>query len=249
RARSIALFNMLALVTILAGAFILGFGPILRATAAGTPKAAVEIDQTKSRVPDFDINLTQATRRLPSAVQLQALNALKSNLHDTNITARWDKASGSVDTIYDFASQPSSLDPEAAARAFIASNAALFGITDMSTLVLDSNVAALGGNLLYFKQSYNGLPVFNSGIGVVMDGQRRVKMISGPYRSDISINTTPGLDTAAAVAVAQADLARYQVQWVGGVAEVLNPALDLIASQLGVLATPHPELNIFMAPD
>ncbi|MFL6212901.1 MAG: M36 family metallopeptidase [Blastocatellia bacterium] len=236
-----------SLVALLMAALI--FAPVKSATAAGTPTAAVEFDQTKKRVPDFDINLAHAVRRLPQPAQLQALDALKSNLHDTRITARWDRASGSIDTIYDFASQPSSLDPEAAARAFIASNAALFGVSDMSTLVLDSNVAALGGNLLYFKQSYNGLPVFNSGIGVVMDGQRRVKMISGPYRNDISVNTTPGLDTAAAVAVAQSDLARHQVQWVGGVAEVLNPALDLIASQLGVLAMPHPELNIFMAPD
>ncbi|HJQ24732.1 MAG TPA: M36 family metallopeptidase [Blastocatellia bacterium] len=249
RARSIALFNMLALVALLAGATFLGFGPILRAGAVGTPKAAVEVDQTKARVPNFDINLSQATRRLPTAVQLQALNTLKSNLHDTNITARWDKGSGSVDTIYDFASQSSTLDPESASRAFIASNAALFGISDMSTLTLDSNVAALGGNLLYFKQTYNGLAVANSGIGVVMDGQRRVKMISGPYRANLAVNTVPSLDTAASVAVAQADLDRYKVQWANGVAEVLNPALDLIASQLGVLATPHPELNVFPTPD
>ncbi|HKQ08318.1 MAG TPA: M36 family metallopeptidase [Blastocatellia bacterium] len=249
RARSTALFNTLALVAILAGAFIFGFGPILRAGASSTPKAAVDLDQSKPRVPNFDINLTQRIRLQPSAVQLQALNALKTNLHDTSITARWDKSSGSVDTIYDFASAASTLDPEAAARNFIASNAALFGITDMSTLALDSNVAALGGNLMYFKQTYNGLTVANSGIGVVMDGQRRVKMVSGPYRANLAINTVPSLDGAASVAVAQADLNRFKVQWANGVSEVLTPALDLIASQLGVLAEPHPELNIFPTPD
>ncbi|HKP10679.1 MAG TPA: peptidase M36, partial [Blastocatellia bacterium] len=247
RARLNVVAGALALVTLLAAALV--FAPVKSAGAAGTSAAAIEFDQTKKRVPDFDINLTQAARRLPAPAQLQALNALKSNLHDTNVTARWDKSSGSLDTIYDFASQPSSLDPEAAARAFIASNAALFGVTDMSTLQLDSNVAALGGHLLYFKQTYNGLPVFNSGIGVVMDGQRRVKMVSGPYRNDIAVNTTPGLDTAAAVAVAQADLDRFKVRWANGVAEVLTPALDLIASQLGVLAQPHPELNVFMTPN
>ncbi|MFL6274013.1 MAG: M36 family metallopeptidase [Blastocatellia bacterium] len=249
RARSTALFNRLALVAILAGAFIFGFGPILRAGASSTPKAAVDLDQSKPRVPNFDINLTQRIRLQPSAVQLQALNALKTNLHDTNITARWDKSSGSVDTIYDFASAASTLDPEAAARNFIASNAALFGISDMSTLTLDSNVAALGGNLMYFKQTYNGLTVANSGIGVVMDGQRRVKMVSGPYRANLAVNTVPSLDGAASVAVAQADLDRFKVQWANGVSEVLTPALDLIASQLGVLAAPHPELNVFPTPD
>jgi hypothetical protein len=247
RARLNIVAGAVSLVALLMAALV--FAPVKSATAAGTPTRAVEFDQIKKRVPNIDVNLTQAVRRLPAPAQLQALDALKNNLHDTRVTARWDKASGSVDTIYDFASPPSSLDPEAAARAFLTANAALFGITDMSTLALDSNVAALGGNLLSFKQTYNGLTVAGSGIGVVMDGQRRVKMISGPYRSDLNVNTTPGLDTAAAVAVAQADLARYQVPWASGVAEVLNPALDLIASQLGVLATPHPELNVFPTPD
>src|SRR5205807_6255832 len=124
RARSTALFNRLALAAILAGAFLFGFGPVWSTGAANTPAVAVETDQAKKRVPDFDINLNQYVRHLPSAAQLQALNALKSNLHDTNVAARWDKASGSVDTIYDFASPASTLDPEAAARAFIAANAA-----------------------------------------------------------------------------------------------------------------------------
>lgn len=54
----------------------------------------------------------------------------------------------------DFASAPSSLEPEAAARAFIEQNAALFHITDPMTLRLKNHTAALGGNLLYFEQTY-----------------------------------------------------------------------------------------------
>jgi Zn-dependent metalloprotease len=245
RRKSIACLGALTLAAVLGCAVI--FGPIMGARA-GAPSPGLDLDQNKRRVPDFDINLASHVTHLPSAAQLQALAALKTNLGDQNITARWDRASGSVDTIYDFASQPSSLEPEAAARAFIASNAALFGISDMDTLNLKSNVAALGGNLLYFDQVYNGLTVANSGIGIVMDGQRRVKMVSGPYRADLSINSTPGLDGAAAVSAALADLSGYQVSWVTGVAAVLNPALDLLASQLGVLATPHPELNVFPTP-
>ena len=223
------------------------FGPIVSSQATVTTPS-FEFNQNKRPVPNHDINLTQFVPRLPTAAQLQALASLTTQLGDQNITARWDRATGSVDTIYDFASAPSTLEPEAAARDFIATNSSLFGITDMSTLRLKRDVEAFGGNLLYFEQTYGGLPVANGGVGVLMDGRRRIKMISGPYHSNLSFSVNPSLDAAAAVAAAQADLERYRRPWVNGVAEVLNPALDLLASQLGVLAMPHPQLNIFPTP-
>jgi hypothetical protein len=241
------LAGALALVALLVAALM--FAPVRNAGAASSTVPAVDFNFNKRAVADYDINLTQYVRRLPSAAQLQALNTLKASLGDQRITARWDRATGAVDTIYDFASQPSSLDPESAARAFFVSNAALFGIGDMSTLRLKRNVEALGGNLLYFEQTYNGVPVAHSGIGVVMDGQRRIKMVSGPYQANLSLNINPSLDSAAAVAAAQADLNRYQKPWAGGVSQVLTPALDLLQAQLGVLATPHPELNIYPTPN
>ena len=228
-------------------AVALTFGPIVTSQATVTPPS-FEFNQNKRPVPNYDINLTQFVRRLPTAGQLQALDSLKTHLGDQNITARWDNGTGSVDTIYDFASAPSTLEPEAAAREFITANSALFGITDTSTLRLKRNVQAFGGNLLYFEQTYGGLPVANGGIGVLMDGERRIKMINGPYHPNLSFSINPILDAAAAVAGAQAELEHYRRPWVSGVAEVLNPALDLLASQLGVLATPHPELNVFPTP-
>lgn len=219
------------------------------ARAAGEPPLSVDGALSKKPVPDFDINLTKYVSRLPTAEQLQALDALKSSLGDQNVTARWDKATGSLDVLYDFASGPSELDPESAARSFIASNSALFGAIDPSALKLVSNIEALGGNLLYFAQTYDGLIVEGRGVGVFMDGRRRIKMISGPCQPGLAISTRPSLDGASAVAAAQADLARYRVEWANGVAEVLNPALDLIASQLGPFAAPQPELNIFPTPD
>jgi len=227
--------------------FALTLGPVATTGATVTARP-FEFNQNKRPVPNYDVNLTQFVRRFPTSAQLQALNSLKSRLGDQNVTARWDKGSGSVDTIFDFASAPSTLSPESAARAFIAANAALFGITDTNTLRLKRNVEAFGGNLLYFEQTYGGLPVSGGGIGVVMDGQRRIKMISGPYHSNLSLSVNPGLNTAAAVSAAQADLDSYRRPWAAAVEEVLNPALDLIQSQLGVLATPHPELNIFPTP-
>jgi hypothetical protein len=215
--------------------------------AAASPGDKLDLNRTP--VPDFNVNLGKSIVRPPAASQLQALSALKANLGDAHVTARWDKTTGSVDTIMDFASQPSSLDPEAAARDFLQANAGLFGITDMASLRLKRNTEALGGNLLYFEQTYQGLRVEGRGVGVIMDGEGRVKSVSGPYQKDLNLQLSPSLDGAAAVAKAQSDLAKFKVQWVEGVADVLNPALDKLASQLGPMAVPHPQLNIFPTAD
>ena len=236
----VALFA-LALVAVLFGAMFISPARTSASSASSTDK----LDLNKTPVPDYNVNLGKSIVRMPTPAQIQALGALKANLGDANITARWDKTTGSVDTIMDFASQPSALEPEAAARDFIGANAALFGINDMATLRLKRNTPALGGHLLYFEQMYQGMPVAGRGIGVVLDGEGRVKSVSGPYQKDLNLEVNPSLDGAAAVAKAQSDLAKFKVQWVQGVADVLNPALDKLAAQLGPMAVPHPQLNVF----
>ncbi|HEX8118734.1 MAG TPA: hypothetical protein VF521_15770, partial [Pyrinomonadaceae bacterium] len=241
--RVLSAVGTFALTAALAGSAML-VGPAAdRASAAST--SANALDLNKTAVPDFNVNAGKSLYLPPAAAQLRALDALKANLGDASVTARWDKSTGSVDTIMDFASAPSQLDPEAAARSFVEQNAALFGLTDGSTLRLKTNTAALGGHLLYFEQTYNGIPVEGRGVGVVMDGEQRVKAVSGPYQKNVSLNTTPSLDGAAALAKAQADLAKFKVRWASGVSDVLNPALDKLASQLGAMATPKPHLSIF----
>ncbi|HJU57092.1 MAG TPA: M36 family metallopeptidase [Pyrinomonadaceae bacterium] len=244
-----ALFRLLLTLSVVAaliGQMMLPAGTT--ASAAGTTTTAAPAINTRP-VPNFDINLTKYSLRLPSPSQIQALDALKLNLNDSSVTARWDKKTGSLDTLIDFASAPSSLDPEAAARAFIQVNSAVFGITDPGTLRLKSNYPAFGGNLLYFEQTYMGLPVSGAGIGVVMDKERRVKMVSGPYIKDINLGVTPTLTGAIAVAKAKADLAQFKKVWVAGVAERLKTALDTLTKQLGAMAVPVPQLNVFPTPD
>ena len=93
-------------------------------TSASSASGADKLDLNKTPVPDYNVNLGKSIVRLPTPAQLQALNTLKANLGDANVTARWDKTTGSVDTVMDFASQPSTLEPEAAARDFIGANSA-----------------------------------------------------------------------------------------------------------------------------
>lgn len=233
----------LALVAALVG--VMFTNPVASRASAAPASPADKLDLNKTAVPDYNVNLGKSIVRLPSPAQLQALNTLKANLGDAHVTARWDKTTGSVDTIMDFASQPSTLEPEAAAREFLQANAGLFGIADLTTLRLRRNTSALGGHLLYFEQMYQGMPVAGRGVGVVLDGEGRVKSVSGPYQKDLNVQMSPSLDAAAAIAKAQSDLSKFQVKWVAGVADVLNPALDKLAAQLGAMAVPHPSLNIF----
>jgi fungalysin metallopeptidase (M36) len=240
--------GLLSLLGVTLGALMIT--PGLRAGAANSTKSAGgEVDENRRIVKDFDVNYLRSAGRLPSASQLRSLDQFKTNVGDQKITSRWDKATGSLDVVYDFASAPSSLDPESTARAFIAANAGLFGTADISSLKLTSNVQALGGNLLYFQQVYQGLSVSGRGIGVVMDGQRRVKAISGPYAAGLSLSTTPAISGAMAISAAQNNLAPYKKQWSAAVAAILNPAYDVVESEIGPFATPQPELNLFPTPD
>lgn len=239
--RVFLLLIALAMIAVLVGAMFVNPAR----TSASSSSVSDKLNLNKTPVPDYNVNLGKSVVRLPSPSQVRALGTLKANLGDAKLTARWDKTTGSIDTIMDFASQPSALEPEAAAREFIQSNGALFGLSDMTTLRLKRNTPALGGHLLYFEQMYRGMPVAGRGVGVVMDGEGRVKSASGPYQKDLNIELNPSLDGAAAVLKAQTDLAKFKVQWVQGVADVLNPALDKLAAQLGPMAVPHPQLNIF----
>lgn len=243
--RFLSLATAFALAAVLLAAALPG--PARRAEASGAAPSP-EFDQNRQRVPDFDVNQSLPANRVPALAQVRALDALKAELGDSRVTARWDKSTGSLDVLYDFASAPSPLEPEAAARSFIESHGALFGLGDATTLRLKRSTAALGGHLLYFEQTYGGLAVAGRGLGVVMDRDGRVRAVTGPYAPNLSVDTAPSLDGAAAVAAAANDLAPYAVEWDAAVASVMNPAMDALAAELGPVATPRPELNIMPTP-
>src|SRR3712207_7154891 len=62
-----------------------------------------------------------------------------------------------------------------------------FGISNVADLRLVSDRAALGGHLLRFQQTYQGLDVQNGGVGLVLDRENRVRMASGPFFRDVSL--------------------------------------------------------------
>jgi hypothetical protein len=242
------------LLTAAAAALVLGAGSgtvASHAAAAGNPPVTLgELGPAfNAQVPDLDLRQegALATATVRTAEQREALAVFLADHPDA--TVRWHESSGSIDVIYGFAEPASGSSPEAAARGFIAAHAGLLGVTDPASLVFDGRASrpALGGHLLRFDQTLDGLPLLGAGLGVVIDGAGNVRAVSGPYYGGLDVGTAPVLSPAQAVAAAGDDLAPYALALPQLALGYLDPAYELIEGQLGVLATPHPELAVLPA--
>lgn len=201
--------------------------------------------------PNFDLNLARnlASVRTASSAQLNALAALRTATNAPNMSVRWNDFGGSPDVIYDFASAPSSASPEDAARAFINQNASLFGVTETSTIRLFDHKNALGGHLLRFRQDFNGIPVQDGGIGIVMNANKQVIMASGPFFRDVSVNTQPTLSAAQARDAAEADLAQFAADVPPAVSNLLQDALGILTQQAAPVSQLEPVLAVYPTAD
>ncbi|MBV9959339.1 MAG: M36 family metallopeptidase, partial [Acidobacteria bacterium] len=218
------------------------------AQAASTNNQAAALGNLYGRpVPQYDLNAARSLANVRQATgpQQAALQALKTSAAAPNMTARWNDFGGSPDVLYDFASQSFSGTPEQAGRAFLAQNAALFGIQNVNDLQLFSQTQALGGTLLRFKQTYNGIDVKDGGIGLVLNGNNQVVMASGPYFRDVNVNTTPTLSAAQARSAVDADLARYRSSLLDSLGSQFQAANNILSQQLGAVNNEQPRLGIY----
>jgi hypothetical protein len=201
--------------------------------------------------PNFDLNVSRNLQGLRQATgqQIQALNNLKAAVNAPNMTTRWNDFGGSPDVMYDFASPSYAGTPEEAARAFVNQNAALFGVTDANNFRVFSSRDALGGHLVRFQQTFNGIPVSDGGIGVVMNANNQVVMASGPFFRDVAVNTTPTLTAEQARAAADADLNRFNVALPPAVTNLLQNGLSIISQQLQAANNIPPTLSIYPTAD
>ncbi len=233
----------------LATALWLPFG---KADAAPSGSAGDPVAKMYERpAPTFDLNLSRnlAGIRAATGEQLSAITSLKTATGATNMTVRWNAFGGSPDVIYDFASQPYSGTAEEAARAFLSQNAGLFNVTEANNIVLFDAKEALGGHLLRFNQTFNGIPVQDGGIGVVMNAQKQVVMVSGPFFSDIDISTEPTLSAAEAKTAAAADIAQFAANIPSAVSNLLQPALNIMGEQTAAISQLEPKLGIYPTAD
>ncbi len=246
-----SLFRVAILLT--AAAAILGAMVWLPLDAGKAAPGASEIvkELYKRPAPNFDLN---ASRQLPNvrqatSAQLSALDNLKTSVNAPGMTARWNDFGGSPDVIYDFASQPYSGTPEEAARAFIMQNAGIFGVTELNNFRVFSSRNALGGHLVRFQQTFNGVAVDNGGIGIVMNANKQVIMASGPFFRDVAVNTQPSLSAAQARTAADNDLNQFHVQLPAAVTNLLQNGLSILSQQMAGVANIPPTLSIYPTTD
>ncbi|MDQ3473354.1 MAG: hypothetical protein M3447_06410 [Acidobacteriota bacterium] len=186
-----------------------------KADASGATSSATDGTNLYTRpAPNFDLNASRQLKNLRAATneQLGAVEALRQSTNASNMTVRWNDFGGSPDMVMDFASPAYTGTPEEAGRAFISANAGVFGVSNVADLRLVSNVAALGGRLLRFQQTFGGVDVRNGGIGLVMNANNQVIAASGPYFRDVNVNTQPSISADDARNAANADLAKFTVQ-------------------------------------
>ena len=201
--------------------------------------------------PAFDLNTARnlTNVRVATSEQLAAIADLKTAVNAPNMTVRWSDFGGSPDVMYDFASRAYSGTPEEAARAFLNENPGLFGLSGANTITLFDSKEALGGHLVRFNQTYHGVPVQYGGIGVVMNANKRVIMVSGPFFRGINISTEPTLSAAQARAAADADLAQYAVNVPAAAANLLQTGLGILTQQAAPIANLEPKLGIYPTAD
>ncbi len=221
-------------------------------------EAAINTDSVESltdfysrAVPDYDLNLASNLNNVRQATgdQLNALAGLKAAANAPNMTVRWNDFGGSPDVLYDFASAPFQGTAEEAGRAFISQNSALFGVSDLNNLRVFSQKSALGGTLVRFQQTFNGIPVKHGGIGLVLNKNNQVIMASGPHFRNVSVNTEPTLSAEQAKAAATADLNRFAVNIPGAVSNLLQNALGIINEQTSAINSVEPHLGIYPTAD
>jgi hypothetical protein len=238
------------LIAMLVMAGLLASSAVVRepkAAAAAGSATGNPVNLYARPAPNFDLNVAQrlAGARRATTAQLAAVEALKSNTQAPNMNVRWNDFGGSPDVLMDFAAPTAGSNPEEAGRSFLASNAAIFGISSDSDLQLADQKAALGGHLLRFQQTHQGIEVVNGGVGLVLDSENRVRMASGPYFRDVNVNTQPTLSAEQAVARVDEDLARFKVAIPQQAAELMRPGIDAIAQQLAPVQGLRPRLAIY----
>lgn len=231
-------------------ALILPFSKTEAAAAAGDQNTALEQFYQRS-APNYDFNLNRNLQNLRqiNGQQIAALDQLRVSTNASNMQVRWNTFGGSIDAIYDFASESFPGTPEEAGKAFVAKNAALFGVSDINDLQVFSQRDALGGHLIRFQQTFNGIPVKDGGIGLVMNANNQVIMASGPFFRNISVNTQPSLTAEQAKAAADNDLNQFHVELPASITNLLQPGLNILSQQASVLENLQPTLGIYPTAD
>lgn len=232
------------------------------AFALATPFAALPTDAYAGSMTDsvqankmlnFDVSTVPTVNQLQdtaisnlkslSASQAQAISQFKASNPNAQVTV--NESTGTIDAMLGMAIQTSGNSVENMARNFIADNQGIFeGLTnDQLQFNPNRSKAALGGQVVRFDQVINGIKVDGNGVGVVIDANNNVRGVMGPYQKAFNVASQPELSADDAILAASQNLVQFQRDIPAAAMDVLAPAFETIASQLGVFKTPMPELR------
>lgn len=232
------------------------------AFALATPFAALPTDAFAASMTDsvkankmlnFDVSTVPTVNQLQdtaisnlkslSASQAQAISQFKASNPNAQVTV--NESTGTIDAMLGMAIQTSGNSVENMARNFIADNQGIFeGLTnDQLQFNPNRSKAALGGQVVRFDQVINGIKVDGNGVGVVIDANNNVRGVMGPYQKAFNVASQPELSADDAILAASQNLVQFQRDIPAAAMDVLAPAFETIASQLGVFKTPMPELR------
>jgi hypothetical protein len=216
--------------------------------ASGPQTSAVNFDPYRRSVPNVDVNSLAAATRQPTSAQVAALDGFKGSYGEQAIV-RWNPFAGSPDVMMGFHTAPSSDTPENTARAFVAANSNLFGVSAAQLRLVDEK-QAFGGYLLRFQQAVGDVEVAGGGLGFLMNSEKQIRMVMGStFRDADAVQTsTTALTGALASQTVQADLARYAVNWPSGAEQIMAPALDRLTQEVAPVLR-EPRLNIYPTAD
>jgi Zn-dependent metalloprotease len=184
----------LRLLTVITTSASLFFGSSFLRTAQlqeeSNPKRQLRQNQSKSR-----------DEGQPSPDVIGYWQALKQRSEEAEAVS-WNKRSGTPKSIFGKLQAPIPGASEMAARSFLQGNAPLFKFnSDTSDLQLVSERDSLIGKHVVYQQTYNGIEVFGSQVGVHFDQSGELIAVNNNYQPDIKLKSSNArLNRATAVA-------------------------------------------------
>ncbi|MFT4994850.1 MAG: Zn-dependent metalloprotease, partial [Paraglaciecola sp.] len=185
---------------------------------------------TYNQLRDIDLTNTVAL----SKKQAQAISYFKAANANAHVSV--NEMTGTIDSMTGMAIQSSGDSAENIARNFLTDHQAIFAGLSNDQLQYNPHrsKAALGGQLVRFDQVVNGIKVDGNGLGLVIDGDNRVRSVMGPYQKAFTASAYAGISADDGVLAAKQDLVQFQKDLPAEALAVLTPAFDTIGAQLGV---------------
>lgn len=158
--------------------------------------------------------------------------------YGTNWRATWDPILGAPSELRGGRYAAISGDPEQVARSFLAQNKDLFHIeSDLSDLSVEDLKHSRLGAHVFFKQTYRGLPVFNGGLDIHISPTSQVFLVHNRYASKkvlASLSLAPGLSSADAAKIAEADVRTYKFFDKTGAPFTFGQGVTAASAEIGI---------------